>query len=94
MYCTRRSIPAWSPAASSTDWSTLKPLCSHVRMFSTTSGSIFSSAKYRAKGVELPSGRHVMAVEVHQATVNSSDLAFDLRFFQNDTRCGFNANGR
>jgi hypothetical protein len=28
-----------------TDWSTLKPLCGQERMFSTTSGSIFSSAK-------------------------------------------------
>jgi hypothetical protein len=28
-----------------TDWSTLKPLYGQERMFSTTSGSIFSSAK-------------------------------------------------
>jgi len=30
---------------SNTDWSTLNPLCGQVRMFSTASASIFSSAK-------------------------------------------------
>ena len=40
MYCTNRSMPARSPAGRYTDWSTLKPLCGQVRMFSTTSGSI------------------------------------------------------
>ena len=48
MYPTSRSIPARSPAGRKTDWSTLNPLCGQVRMFSTTSGSIFSSARYRA----------------------------------------------
>ena len=48
MHPTRRSIAARSPAGKYTDWSTLKPLCGQVRMFSSTSGSILSSAKYRA----------------------------------------------
>ena len=37
-------MPARSPAGRYTDWSTLKPRCVQVRMFSTTSGSILSSA--------------------------------------------------
>jgi len=49
MYWVKRSIPAWSPAGSRTDWSTLNPECSHERMFSTTSGAILSSARYRLK---------------------------------------------
>ena len=30
MYCTKRSMPARSPAGRYTDWSTLKPLCGQV----------------------------------------------------------------
>ena len=44
MYPTRRSSPVRSPTGRYTDWSTLKPLCGQVRMFSTTSGSILSPA--------------------------------------------------
>ena len=51
MYCTSRWIPSWSSADKSTDWSTLKPLCSQERIFSTTSGSILPSLRYRENTV-------------------------------------------
>jgi len=48
MYWINRSMPARSPAGRYTNWSTLNPLCGHVRMFSTASGPIFFSVTYRS----------------------------------------------
>ena len=38
-------LPGFVDIGKYTDWSTLKPLCGQLRMFSTTSGVIFSSAR-------------------------------------------------
>ena len=53
-------MPARLPAARNTDWSTWKPLCGQLRMFSTTSGSISGTMYYGRAQVEgkyrLPPG--------------------------------------
>ena len=65
-------MPARSPAGRNTDWSTLKPLCGQVRMVSTISGWILSSASGapgtpgRGEHGLLPDGQQPLQVQFGQ----------------------------
>jgi hypothetical protein len=61
---------------------------------SSPEGESYTEMPDSLAGVELQAGQHLLAVEIHQASGNSDDFGFDLRFFENGTRCDFDADGR